>query len=152
MHVKRALNRFDHVVATAMERYGHLLHRITLGLVFIWFGTLKLVGVSTATSIIAHTVFIGSPQTTVPILGLWEAVIGVCLIVRPLVRVAILLLAVRLVGTLLALVIMREACFQSTPWAPTIEGQFLIKDLMLFGAAMVIGGTVRAQPPAGVRH
>lgn len=152
MHWRTTLDRFDHLVATAMERYGHMLHRVTLGLVFIWFGTLKIVGVTTATSIIAHTVYIGSPQTTVPILGLWEAIIGVCLILRPLVRVAILLLAMRLVGTLLALIIMHEACFQSTPWAPTIEGQFLIKDLMLFGAAMVIGGTVRAEPAAGVRH
>lgn len=152
MQWRNALDRFDRLVATIMERYGHMLHRITLGLVFIWFGTLKLFGVSTATSIIAHTVYIGSPQTTVPMLGLWEAIIGLCMIARPLVRVAILLLALRLVGTLSALIVMRETCFQATPWAPTIEGQFLIKDLMLFGAAMVIGGTVRGKPAAGVRH
>lgn len=135
-----------------MERYGHFIHRVTLGLVFVWFGTLKVAGVSTATSIIAHTVYIGSPKVTVPILGLWEALIGACLIIRPLVRIALLLLAVRLPGTLLALLIMHETCFQAAPWAPTVEGQYLIKDLMLFGAAMVIGGTVRSEPEPGMRH
>lgn len=126
-----------------MHRFGHPLHRVLLGALFLWFGSLKVFGHASATTIIAHTVYIGSPERTVPLLGLWEAAIGVCLIVPAFVRVALLLIAVRLPGTLLALIVKGDVCWTSTPLVPTIEGQYLIKDFTLFAAAMVIGGTVR---------
>jgi uncharacterized membrane protein YkgB len=126
-----------------MDRVGHPLHRVTLALVFLWFGSLKWFGHPTATTILAHTVFIGPPEVTVRILGAWEAVIGLCLLVPALVRVALPLLGLRLVGTAAALVICNDVCFAGSVLVPTPEGQYLVKDLMLFGAAVVIGGAVR---------
>lgn len=142
------LDAFDHALATRMRRYGHPAHVLALAAVFIWFGLLKIVGEKTATTLIAHTVYVGSPDLVVPLLGWWEVAIGVCLIVRPLIRIALLLLVIRLPGTVLALVLLPDVCFVSPPWIPTIEGQYLIKDLAIFGAALVIGGSVRAGRPA----
>ena len=51
--------------------------------------------------------------------------------------------AQRSVPTALALVLKADVCWVSVPWVPSPEGQYLIKDLILFTAAMVIGGTVR---------
>ncbi len=141
--LRTRLDRFDLAVAQRMHRFGHPLHRVLLGALFLWFGSLKILGHTSATGVIAHTVYIGSPEITVPLLGLWEASIGVCLIAPSFVRVALLLIAVRLPGTLLALVVKSDVCWTSTPLVPTIEGQYLIKDFTLFAAAMVIGGTVR---------
>lgn len=146
------IDRVDRAIATFMERFGHAAHRLTLGGVFIWFGLLKQFGVETATSLLARTIYFGSPEFMVPILGWWEVAIGVTLIVRPLVRIALLLLIIRLPGTFLALVLLPDICFTSVPWAPTVEGQYLVKDMMLFGAALVIGGTVRANAPRGHYH
>jgi 1-acyl-sn-glycerol-3-phosphate acyltransferase len=81
----------------------------------------------------------------VPILGWWEVAIGVCLLKRSWLRVALLLLAVRLPGTALALALHADTRFIEFPYAPSPEGQYLIKDLLRFGAAMVIGGTVRGE-------
>lgn len=143
---RRLRERWDRVdarLAAWMDRVGHPLHRVTLALVFLWFGSLKWYGHPTATTILAHTVFIGPPEVTVRILGAWEAVIGLCLLVPALVRVALPLLGLRLVGTAAALVIRNDVCFAGSVLVPTPEGQYLVKDLMLFGAAVVIGGAVR---------
>lgn len=139
---RRTTERMDAFVVPFMERWGHLIERLGLGLLFLWFGTLKLVGETSATSIIARTVYLGDPDVTVRVLGFWEAVIGACFLVRPAIRVAILLLVVRFPGTLLALVLSYDECFGRSVLVPTIQGQYLLKELTLIGAALVIGATV----------
>jgi len=148
----KQLHRLDRQIIGWMERYSHLLHRVTLGVFFIWLGTLKTFGVSTATSLIAHVVYWGDPQFMVPILGWWEVAIGVCLVFRPLVRVALTLLLIRLPGTALALILLPEICFIDVPFVPTPEGQYLIKDMILIGAALVIGSTINKEKKAGIYH
>ncbi|MFO7964316.1 MAG: hypothetical protein R6U50_10380 [Desulfobacterales bacterium] len=151
-HIKR-LDVFDRRLADWMEQWGHRIHRLTLAIVFFWFGALKVAGYKSATSLIAHTVYFASPEIVVPILGLWEMAIGICLFIHSLLRIALLLLAVRLAGTLLALVIRADVCFVNFPLVPSLEGQYLVKDFLLFGAALVIGGTIREeQRKSGVRH
>ncbi len=76
------------------------------------------------------------------VLGWWEVAIGLFLLVRPLLRAAIFLLALRLPGILLAFLLQTDVCFISFPFTPTPEGQYLIKDPALFFAALAIGGFV----------
>ncbi|QYK48135.1 MAG: hypothetical protein KF838_15250 [Phycisphaeraceae bacterium] len=142
---RERIDSADRAIARALMHAGHPFHRITLGLFFVWLGVLKQFGVKTGSSLLAHTIWIGSPEFWVPALGWWEVAIGLSLIVRPLNRVAILLLLIRLPGIMLALVLKHDVCFGGSVLAPTLEGQYLIKDLMLFGAAMVIGGEVRKE-------
>jgi hypothetical protein len=68
--------------------------------------------------------------------------IGLCLIARPLVRAAVLLLVLRLPGILLAFVVEPEILFFTFPFAPTPEGQYLIKDLTPFIATLAIAGSL----------
>lgn len=142
-------SRFDQIdlrVFQWMETYGHVAHRLSLGTLFVWFGLLKPFGHKTTTSLLAHTVYWGSPEFMVPILGWWEVAIGVSMLIRPLNRLALLLLMIRLPGTFLAFILLPEVCFTSDNFLiPTPEGQYLIKDLVLFTAAMIIGGTVRKE-------
>lgn len=144
--MRRHLIRIDRRIEHLLYVFGHRTHGVTLGCVFIWFGALKVVGQETATSIIAKTVYLGSPEVTVPILGGWEIAIGVTLFFHRLHRVAFVLLAIRMPGTVLALVLKPEACFVVPPFIPTIAGQYIIKDLMLLSAAAVMGGYVRQKP------
>lgn len=144
--------KFDQWLITLFLRYAHWLHRNSLGVLFIWFGLLKPLGHKTTTSILAHTVYWGDPDIVVLALGWWEVAIGVCLLIRPLVRVAILLLVIRLPGVILAFILKPEVCFYSFPFAPTPEGQYLIKDLVVFIATLAIAGGLRDDRRPGQFH
>jgi uncharacterized membrane protein YkgB len=136
------IKKIDQLVFSFLHRYGHWIHRMSLGLLFIWFGLLKPLGHKTTTSLLAHTVYWGDPETMVLILGWWEVTIGVCIIFRPLIRLALLLLIIRLPGIILAFILKTDVCFYEFPFAPTPEGQFLIKDLVIFVAALAIAGSL----------
>ncbi len=140
----------DQAIAGWMDRYGKRFLRLSLAVIFIWFGALKPFGLSPAQELIEHTVYWLPPEIVVPILGWWEVAIGVCLLFRPLIRVGILLLALQMPGTMLPLILLPEVCFTSFPFGLTLEGQYIIKNLILISAALVVGGTVR-QPADGER-
>lgn len=127
-----------------MARWGPPLLRWSLGIVFIWFGILKPLGMSPANDLVAATVYWIDPKIFLPLLGWWEVAIGVGLVIKPLIRFAILLLFFQMPGTALPLVLLPDVCFTSIPLGLTLEGQYIVKNLVLISAALVIGGTVRA--------
>jgi uncharacterized membrane protein YkgB len=85
-----------------------------------------------------------TPEIIVPLLGLWEVAIGLAFLFTPLTRIAILLLALQMPGTFLPLVLLPEVCFTIFPFGLTIEGQYIVKNLVIIGAALVIGSRVQA--------
>ncbi len=145
--VNTAVNRADHAIAAWMARYGLTAVRWSMGIVFIWFGILKPLDASPANELVTRTVYWLDPRWFVPFLGWWEVTIGVCLIVRPLIRVGILLLALQMPGTFMPLVLLPDVCWVHAPWAPTLEGQYIIKNLVLIAAAISLGGAVRLDVP-----
>jgi len=140
MNIWPFLKNIDEALIRFFQRYGHRVHRLSLGVLYVWFGLLKPLGHKTTTSLLAHTIYWGDPEVMVLVLGWWEVAIGLCLLVRPLIRVAIFLLALRLPGILLAFVLEPTVLFVSFPFAPTPEGQYLIKDFTLFLASLAIAG------------
>jgi len=136
-------DELDYKIANWMNRYGRFFLRLSLAMIFIWFGLLKPLGLSPAAELIAKTVYWIPADIFIPILGWWEVMIGVGLLFRPLIRMAILLLAFQMIGTFLPLVLLPDICFTRIPFGLTLEGQYIIKNLILISAAIVIGGTVR---------
>ncbi len=143
-------NEIDQKISTFMERWGVLAVRISFGIIFIWFGILKPFGISAAESLVLATVpwlpvFEG--ETWVAIIGWWEVVIGIAFLFRKTIRIAIALLALQMIGTFMPLVFLPEVTFQPglIPFGPTMEGQYIIKNLMIISAALVVGGTVRSK-------
>lgn len=144
--IDAAKDRFDEIdqrISGTMWRIGLPLIRYAIALVFIWFGSLKLLGISPAEELIEATLILGSPEVFVPILGGWEVAIGLCFLFRPFIRLGIFLLFLQLPGTFLPMVVLPEAVFTEFPYGLTVEGQYIVKNLVIIGAAMVIGGTVR---------
>lgn len=140
-----SFDRIDRAIAGWMQRNGIRLLRYSLGIVFVWFGALKFFdGLSPAESLVRRTVYWIDPDLFIPILGGWEVLIGLGLLYRPAIRVAIFLLFAQMPGTMLPLVLLPDVCFTVMPVGLTLEGQYIIKNLVLISAALVVGGTVRS--------
>lgn len=144
------VDRIDRRISAAMRRWSMPALRVSLAVIFVWFGLLKPLGISAAAPLVRATVewmpFL-PPDTWVAVIGWWEILIGVTFLWRRTARIAIALLAMQMAGTFLPLVILPEVTFQAgrIPYAPTMEGQYIIKNLLILSAALVIGGNVRRQ-------
>ncbi len=143
-----SFDEIDRKISTFMGRWGTVAVRISFGIIFIWFGILKPLGISSAEPLVIATVpwlpvFDG--ETWVSIIGWWEVAIGIAFLFRRTIRVAVALLALQMVGTFMPLVFLPDVTFQAGhfPYGPTMEGQYIIKNLMIISAALVVGGTVR---------
>lgn len=134
----------DRIVHT-MERLGLPVLRVAIGIVFVWFGILKPLGLSPAAELVGRTVYWWTPDIIVPLIGWWEVAIGATFLIPRLTRVAIFLLMLQMPGTFLPLVLLPEACFTAFPWGLTLEGQYIVKNLVIIGAALVIGSTVETR-------
>lgn len=140
---------FDIRLTRWMARHAVLGLRLSLGIIFLWFGALKLVpGMSPAEGLAASTIGLLSgglvPAAWIPPgLGVWECLIGLGLISGVWMRATLLLLALQMAGTFTPLVLFPGDCFTRVPFAPTLEGQYIIKNLVLIAAAIAIGATVR---------
>ena len=139
------LRKLDNLVISFMDRVGLVFLRFAIGVIFIWFGALKTGGeLSPAYDLVAATVYWLTPEIIVPLLGLWEIAIGLAFVFTPLTRVAIFLLALQMPGTFLPLVLLPEICFTIFPVGLTIEGQYIVKNLVIIGSALVIGSRIQA--------
>ena len=143
----RNIKNFDDLdifITEFMSKWGLTLLRYSLGIIYIWFGALKPLGLSPAQELVENTVYwFENLKTFVPILGIWEVVIGITMIVKPLIRISIFLLFIQMPGTFLPLVLFPEVCFTNFPFGLTLEGQYIVKNLIIISAALVVGSTVR---------
>jgi len=142
-NLKARFLEFDRQMVYYLRKYGHYLHQISIGVLFTWYGLLKPFGIKTTTSILAHTIWLGNKEIMVQVLGYWEILIGICIMIHPLIRVAFALLVLRLPGILIAFFIFPDITFEVFPFVPTLEGQYLLKDFtMFFAAAAIVGGNL----------
>jgi uncharacterized membrane protein YphA (DoxX/SURF4 family) len=127
-----------------MARNGLTVLRFSLGVVFVWFGALKLVpGLSPAEELVRATVPFLPGEWFLPVLALWEIAIGIGFLTGRALRVTILLLFLQMPGTLAPIALLPERVFTVFPYGLTLEGQYIVKNLVLIAAALVIGATVR---------
>jgi len=146
IQVKKYRQRFDEIdrqIAALMHQWNIPLLRVSVAVVFIWFGALKVFGISPAADLVSATVYVVPSDIFVPVLGVWEVLIGLCLLYRPLIRVGIFLLFLQLPGTFLPIILLPEVVFTTIPYGLTVEGQYIIKNLVIISAALAVGSTVR---------
>ncbi|GAB4423643.1 MAG: DoxX family protein [Chloroflexi bacterium OHK40] len=143
------LDQLDTRLTSWMARHSITLLRVGLGIIFLWFGVLKFFpGLSPAQdlatrTIAALTLGIVGPAISIPVLATWECAIGIGLITGRQMRLTLLLLAAQMLGTLTPLALFPTETFTLVPLAPTLEGQYIIKNIVLVAGALVIGATVR---------
>jgi uncharacterized membrane protein YkgB len=138
------VDRAAHCVAHWLEHNSVDLLRVSLGLIFCWFGGLKFFpGVCSAENIAGRTLEalsfgIMTPEWSVPLLAVWECLIEVGLVTGRYLRGALLMLFMQMMGTFTPLAIFPEEMFRE-PFVPTLEAQYILKNVVLVSAALVIG-------------
>jgi uncharacterized membrane protein YphA (DoxX/SURF4 family) len=144
-----SIDRIDARITGTLARLSVPALRIALGIVFLWFGVLKFFpGLSPAETLAARTIEVMSfgvvkPSVSLPVLAIWESLLGLGLITGIWLRATLFLLAVQMAGTFTPLLFFPAETFTVFPIAPTLEGQYIIKNVVLIAAAMVVGSTVR---------
>lgn len=150
--MNKLISRFDRLdknLTAYMARYGITLLRLSVGIVFLWFGLLKFFpGLSSAEDLATRTIHILSfglvpPPAALIILAAWECAVGLGLILGVFLRTTLLLLWLQMAGTVTPVFIFPQEVFSQFPYAPTLEGQYIIKNLVLVSAGIVVGATVR---------
>lgn len=131
-------------VAHFLEKYQYCLLRISIGILFIWFGALKFFpGVSPAEGLAFQTVntltFNLIPDAwIIPALAIMEVSIGLLLVFSSKLQLSFWLLLFHMACTIMPLFILREITFNNFPFQLTIEGQYIVKNVVIIAAALVL--------------
>src|SRR4028119_1960603 len=144
------LEAVDVRITQWMARYGVVTLRVALGVVFFWFGVLKFFpNLSPAQTLAVETIDVLAfglvpGAVSLVLLATLECAIGLGLISGTFMRpTLLLLLAFQMVGAASPLLLFPGEVFNAFPYAPTLEGQYIIKNIVLVSGGLVVGATVR---------
>ncbi len=143
-----SLSEIERRVAALMRPFSLPLLRVSLGVVFIWFGALKVINATPVATLVAGTMPWVDPAWFVPLLGAIEVVVGLALIAgRRLTAVSCILVG-HLAGTFLVLLMQPQVAFQhGNPLLLTTEGEFVVKNVVLISAGIVLASRPRTRRP-----
>lgn len=122
--------------------------RISIGIIFFWFGILKFFpGASPAQDLAIRTISLLTfgilpASVIINMLALWEVVIGIGFITGKYLKTTLLLLFAQMLGTFTPVFLFPAEVFTAIPYAPTLEGQYIIKNIVIVSAGFVIGAKV----------
>jgi uncharacterized membrane protein YkgB len=135
------LDDIDTALITFFRRVSIPLARVGLFIIFFWFGFLKILGLSPADQLVQnlfeHTVPFMSFSTFLVLFGLFEMLIGVLFLIKGAERLVIPLLFIHMITTFLPLFVLPQDTWSGF-LVPTLEGQYIIKNLALIAAAVGI--------------
>jgi uncharacterized membrane protein YkgB len=138
------ISKIDQHISKWMKRWSVPAIRVSFGIIFIWFGILKPIGLSSAESLLKATVVwlpLGTPDFWLIVIGWWEVIIGITFLFSQTTRIAIALLFLQMIGTFMPLIVLPEITFQNMNFLlPSLEGQYIIKNVMIISAALALGG------------
>lgn len=144
-----SLKKIDAVTTRWMDKNGLFLLRISMGIVFVWFGVLKFFpDISAAQDLAIRTIELLTfglvPELfIINGLALWEVLIGVGLISGKFMKATLLLLFLQMIGTFTPIFLFPSEVFNHIPYAPTLEGQYIIKNIVIISAAIVLWGRLK---------
>lgn len=137
--MRRYLEQFDAWFIHLLRKLSMPFARIALFIVFFWFGILKIIGTSPANPMVADLMQATLPfmtwETFIILFSLYEMLIGISFLIPRLSRLAIALLIPHMIMTCLPLIFLPAITWQGF-LTPTLEGQYIIKNLVIIALAM----------------
>jgi uncharacterized membrane protein YphA (DoxX/SURF4 family) len=143
-------SKLDQYLIPLFKRYALDTLRISLGIVFFWFGFLKFFpNVSPAESLATDTINVLTfgmipSYISIKILAVWETLIGIGFLCNIFQRTTLFLLWTQMIGAWMPLIIFPERMFIYFPFILTLEGQYILKNMVLIAATFVLGAYVKS--------
>lgn len=131
-----------HRIQNLAKKHSYDWLRLSMGIIFIWFGILKCLKESPAQDLVMHALPWSSNLLWVFWIGIWEVLIGLCFIIKKALKLGLVLFFLHIPGTFLPLIFAPEHCFTSAPFLLTLEGQYIIKNLITIASAFVLVGSL----------
>jgi uncharacterized membrane protein YkgB len=135
------LNKFDYWLIHLLRRISIPFARLSLFIVFFWFGILKIIGTSPANPMVADLLNATMPfmswETFIILFSIYEILIGISFLIPRMERAAIALLIPHMIMTSLPLFFLPMMTWQGF-LTPTLEGQYIVKNLVIIALAMGI--------------
>jgi putative oxidoreductase len=147
MRFNELIPAIDARVVGFTRRHGMRILRLALGIVFVWFGALKVFGASPVADLVASMLSWLPQDLAVRGLGVLEVLVGFGLITGVAIRVTLALFFVQMIGTFAVLLVHAPAAFDGNPLRLTLLGEFVVKNLVLLAAGVAIAGAVRSARP-----
>lgn len=136
--IKSKLEIFDDKIINFSRKWGMPFSRFAIFVVYFYFGALKVFELSPASplvsALLAQTMPWISPEAFLIAFGLLEMLIGIVFLIPHLERLAVFALILHLVTTVMPLFILPAMAWNSF-LVPTLEGQYIIKNILLIALA-----------------
>ena len=133
--IRRMIDRVEPIV----QRNSLAALRIAIAAVYVWFGALKVSGTTPVRALVEATTPWSDPSWFVPAMGLFEVLLGLWLMSGRGLRAALPLFVAHMIGTFGVLVMVPEVAFQNgNPFQLTVEGEFVVKNLVVLAAVIVV--------------
>ncbi len=140
--MKEKYLEIERKVSLYLKKRSIVCLRYAMGIIFFWFGLLKVMGISPAEEIVFHATHWFNGYNFFVFVGVWEMVIGLCLFIKRFNRIGLWLLFLLFPGLFLPLFLTPEGIFTIIPYGLTLEGQYIFKNLVLVAAGLVLIGSL----------
>lgn len=141
-----SIQSFDLHLINFFKKISIPVARISLFIIFFWFGFLKVLDQSPANPLVndllSRTLPFISFEFFIVLFGLFEMLIGLLFIIPKMERVVIPLLFIHMITTVLPLFVLTPVTWVGF-MSPTLEGQYIIKNAALIAAALGIASHLR---------
>ena len=149
-NIEKEIDSFDFKIIRFMKKYSLSMARWAIFIVYFWFGILKVLSLSPANPLVAALlgrVLPGVPFATfIVLLGVYEMIVAIVFVIKGMERLAIFLLVLHLIMVLAPLFLVPAVTWQSF-MVPTLEGQYIIKNVLIVAAAMGIAAHLHPMKP-----
>lgn len=139
--MRKQLEKIDFYLIHSLRKLSMPFARISLFIVFFWFGILKIIGTSPANPMVSDLMHATLPfmtwDTFIILFSIYEMIIGISFLIPRFERLAIALLIPHMIMTCLPLIFLTDMTWQKF-LTPTIEGQYIIKNLVIIATAIGI--------------
>lgn len=143
--MKTSLANLDNTIITFCQKMSFPVARIAIFIVYFWFGILKVVGASPANPLVADLLHATLPFLSFDVFiigfGVFESVIGILFLFSKLDRLSIPLFVIHMVMTTMVLIMLPAVAWTDT-FVPSLEGQYVIKNIALVALVITIASHI----------